>query len=773
MSISVVVFYLLSNRLNPTDCKNIRRGRISIISNIETFKRLLIQNEVLSVAQLQAVQTDMDEYGKDILQSIIDLGYTDKANLLPLMAEAEGEEYLDLNGYVIADSWVPRLLGEKISRKFDMLAIEKNENTLVVAMKDPKNIFAIDSAHLMTAMTIQPVMVDEDLLRIKLDEIFAPEKLEEPKKKVKKVASEDSAGSPLFREKIGQILLTEGQIDEEQLNKALELQKERGDIIGSILMQEGFISRDQLYRHLEQQIGVPFINLENLEIPEEVISLVNRKIAIKYQLIPLSCENDILTVAMRDPLNMFAIDDLRLATGHEIKPMLADSEQIQELIPILFKEPEIIPEPEVEETVEEPVINFEEEMEKVKEEIEIEVQKKDVAEATINLSDVENAPIVRMLNMIFKNAIDKGASDIHIEAYEDCVMVRFRIDGQLVEVMKQDKKLQQILVARVKIISGLNIAEKRQPQDGRIALKINNRNFDFRVSVLPTMFGEKVVIRIADKDGFNKTKNDLGFFDDDLEKFNKILSNPHGIVLVTGPTGSGKSTTLYCALRELSKPTVNILTVEDPVEATVRGINQVQVNTKAGMTFPNALRAFLRQDPDIIMVGEIRDGETAEIAIRAAITGHLVLSTLHTNDSISSINRLVDMGIEPFLIASSLVGVVAQRLVRRLCPQCKEEYAATDREVKILKTSKETSLYKPVGCPACNGTGYKGRIAVYEILTITDELKELISANATTGKMKDLALKSGMKTLAANCSRLVLEGVTSLEEMLSVVAVRE
>lgn len=698
----------------------------------------------------------------------MDLGYAERAELLPVYAMAEGVDYLDLSDYVIQEDWIPKMMGDKISRKFDMLAIEKNDNTLVVAMKDPKNIFAIDSAHLMTSMTIEPVLVDEVLLKEKMDQVFAPEQPPEPPK----VKQEISEGA-LFRERIGQILVNEGEINEEQLGKALEIQRENGDIIGSILMQEGFITREQLYKHLEEQIGVPYIDLENIEIPEEIIKLVARKIALKYQLIPVEYENETLTVAMSDPLNMFAIDDLRLASGYEIKPLLADSIQINKLLPIYYKEPEIVPEPIEEMQEEDPFVNFEEEMEKVREEIEIEVQKKEQTETTVNISDVENAPIVRMLNMIFKNAIDKGASDIHIEAYEDCVMVRFRIDGQLVEIMRHDKKLQQILVARVKIISGLNIAEKRLPQDGRIALKINNKNYDFRVSVLPTMFGEKVVIRIADKDGFNKSKNDLGFFDDDLEKFDKILANPHGIVLVTGPTGSGKSTTLYSALRELSKPNVNILTVEDPVECTIRGINQVQVNTKTGMTFANALRSFLRQDPDIIMVGEIRDGETAEIAIRAAITGHLVLSTLHTNDSISSINRLVDMGVEPFLIASSLVGVVAQRLVRRLCPKCKEAYEANEHELKLLKTNKDVTLYKPVGCPACNGSGYKGRIAIYEILTITDELKELISSGATTGTMKEVALKSGMKTLAINCSRLVLTGVTSLTEMMSVVTIKD
>lgn len=748
---------------------NILEGGISINSNIETFKRLLIENGILSIEQLHSVQTEVTESGKSIIDVIVDLGYSEKSKLLPLYAKAEGVDYLDLTDYVIQDSWVPRLLGDKLSRKFDMLALEKNDNTLVVAMRDPKNIFAIDSAHLMTSMTIQPVMADEIILRAKLDEIFTPEKAEEPPKPKKKKTTDGA----LFRERIGQILLNQGEIDEEQLDKALEIQKQSGEIIGTILMQEGFITRDQLYKHLETQIGVPYINLENIEIQEKVISLVSKKIAEKYNLIPVSFDDDVLTVAMSDPLNMFAIDDLRLATGHEIKAMLGDMAQISEMIPKYFHEPEPVPEPSAEVTEVPPMGNFEEEMERVREEIEIEVQKKDTAETTVNLSDVENAPIVRMLNMIFKNAIDKGASDIHIEAYEDCVMIRFRIDGQLVEIMKYDKKLQPILVARVKIISGLNIAEKRVPQDGRIALKINNKNYDFRVSVLPTMFGEKVVIRIADKDSFNRSKSDLGFFDDDLEKFDKILSYPYGIVLVTGPTGSGKSTTLYSALRELCKPTVNILTVEDPVECTVRGVNQVQVNTKAGMTFPNALRAFLRQDPDIIMVGEIRDGETAEIAIRAAITGHLVLSTLHTNDSISTINRLVDMGVEPFLIASSLVGIVAQRLVRRLCSNCKEEYTANEHEMKILKSDKEIKLYKPVGCPACNGTGYKGRIAVYEILTITDEMKELISTGATSGVMKELAMKSGMKTLADNCSRLVLEGVTSLAEMLSIVTLRD
>jgi type IV pilus assembly protein PilB len=331
------------------------------------------------------------------------------------------------------------------------------------------------------------------------------------------------------------------------------------------------------------------------------------------------------------------------------------------------------------------------------------------------------------------------------------------------------------LVARIKIISGLNIAEKRVPQDGRISMKIDNSAYDMRVSVLPTMFGEKIVIRIADKDGFNVSKKDLGFFEDDMEKFDSILSHPHGIVLVTGPTGSGKSTTLYTALKELCKPNVNIMTVEDPVESTIRGINQVQVNVKAGLTFAAALRSFLRQDPDIIMLGEIRDGETAEIAIRAAITGHLVLSTLHTNDAPSSVTRIIDMGIEPFLTSSSVVGIIAQRLVRKLCPKCKEEYTPTlaERQALEIGEDEEVKIFNKKGCPNCNNTGYRGRIAIYEIMTINSEIRDLIAKNVTSDTIKEAALKNGMKTLRSNCARLVLSGVSTVEEMFRVTYSKE
>lgn len=707
----------------------------------------------------------------------------EKSKLLQLLAEAEGVEFLDLSEYSIPDKSVPYLIGEKLSRKFEMLALEKNDNTLLLAMKDPKNIFAIDSASLITSLEIKPVMVDPDLLKALTDEVFYARvqetavnntaAVEATKPEAAEKTETESAENReiVYKQRLGNILVSKGLISDEQLEKALEIQKEKGGMLGSILIEEGFISKEQLYKALEEQIGVQYIDLKDVEIPEEIIRLIDRKLAKSYNLIPLRIENESLVVAMSDPANIYAIDDLRLSTGYEITPLLADSDVIDEKIDQYYKEEEVPEEPEQEGQVEE--VDIETELEKVKEEIEIEVNKEEQVEKTINISDVENAPIVRLVNMIFKSAIDKRASDIHIESYEDCVVIRFRIDGQLVEFMRQDKKIQPILIARIKIISGLNIAEKRVPQDGRIALKINNRNYDFRVSTLPTIFGEKVVIRILDKEGFDRSKAELGMSEDDIAKFDSILAHPHGIVLVTGPTGSGKSTTLYTALRELSKPSVNILTVEDPVEAIIRGVNQVQVNVKAGMTFASALRAFLRQDPDIIMVGEIRDRETAEIAIRAAITGHLVLSTLHTNDSVSSITRLIDMGIEPFLIASSLVGVLAQRLVRRLCPACREEYIAKEHEMKILNVNEETRIYRPVGCPECNGTGYKGRIAAFEILTINSEMRDMISKGATTEELTQLALKHGMRTLRDSCARLVLSGVTSLEEMMSIVSLNE
>jgi type IV pilus assembly protein PilB len=574
---------------------------------------------------------------------------------------------------------------------------------------------------------------------------------------------------PLFKEKLGNFLVKSGVITDVQLEEALSAQKKTGQLLGKVLVKNGYIKRKTLYSFLEKQLGVRYIDLESIEIQPLLLNLVKEEIARQHSLVPFAREGEVLKVAMSDPLNIFSIDDLRIATGLEIQPFLADDEQIRDYIDIHYEKAK-----GTQETFNKrkELDTLDQAFQKVNEEIAFESAGEDqMVGDSFESNNVVDAPIVKMVNIIFQGAVARRASDIHIEAHEDEVLVRYRIDGELVEVMKQDTKTLPALVARIKIISGLNIAEKRIPQDGRITVKINQKPYDMRVSILPTMFGEKVVIRIADKEGFNVSKTQLGFFGDDLKKFENILQNPHGIVLVTGPTGSGKSTTLYTSLRELSKPNVNILTVEDPVESTVKGVNQVQVNVKAGLTFATALRSFLRQDPDIIMVGEIRDGETAEIAVRAAITGHLVLSTLHTNDAPSTINRIIDMGIEPYLISSSVVGVIAQRLVRRLCKKCKREKVPSlnERSVLELRDGEDIKIFEAVGCDDCNQVGYKGRIAVHEVMTMNRELHDMITQNATADELKDVAVKNGMKTLKDNCIRLIKGGVTSVDELLGVV----
>jgi len=583
----------------------------------------------------------------------------------------------------------------------------------------------------------------------------------------------------MHRYKLGEALVMKGFITKEQLEKVLEIQREKGGLLGEIAVKEGFVEKEAVYKVLEEQLNIKYVDVSQMEIDKSVLELINSKIARKNKVIPIEKDGITLKVVMSDPTNIFMIDDLRLTTGLDIVPFLGDGEDI---IATLDRHSEsqiseaVSSDKKIEEdkkqksdAVKTEVLNFEEEVKKVNEEIAVEI-KDEGTDENLDISDIENAPVVKLVNLIIGKAVASKASDIHIEPFVDNIVIRNRIDGQLIEIMRFERKIHSAIVARIKIMSGLNIAERRLPQDGRISMVIDYREYDMRVSILPTMFGEKVVIRIADKEGFNVRKQDLGFFEDDLEKFDEIMKHPHGIVLVTGPTGSGKSTTLYTALKEMNTPNINILTVEDPVECTIEGINQVQVNTKAGLSFALALRAFLRQDPDVIMVGEIRDGETAEIAIRAAITGHLVLSTLHTNDAPSSITRMIDMGIEPFLISSSIVGVIAQRLIRKLCPECKDAFIpdAGQRELLGLGENEDIEIFRPKGCEKCNGTGYKGRTAIYEIMTINNEIMELISKNVPSNVLKEAAIKNGMKTLRDNCIRLVKSGDTSIDEMLRV-----
>lgn len=549
---------------------------------------------------------------------------------------------------------------------------------------------------------------------------------------------------------MGDMLVEERLITEEQLNYALKEQKKKKLKIGEILIDLGFIDEITIAKVLERQLKVERIQLASYVIGPDILKLVNEQILRKYMFMPFEFHKtnpNVLRVAMADPLDIIAIDDLAIITNLKIEPTVSTPKEIATAIDKYYGNAEA-------KAVAERYSKEKETQNKGKEE-----------EAVVD--DINNSPIVLLVKAIIEQAVRQRASDIHIEPFEKTIRVRYRVDGMLSEVMNYEINILPAMVARIKIIGDMDISEKRKPQDGRITIFVDREEFDIRVSILPTVYGEKIVMRITSKKGLTKAKKDLGFTDEEMRKFDSILKHPHGMILVTGPTGSGKSTTLYTALSELNTQAVNIITVEDPVEANIDGINQVQVNPRAEMTFATALRSILRQDPDIIMIGEIRDLETAEIAVRASITGHLVVSTLHTNSAASTITRLVDMGIEPYLIADATVGVIAQRLVRRLCPACKIKHITENFEYEMLGVNKSESVttYEPCGCHICNGTGYFGRIGVYEIMPISSKIKEIISHNGSANEIKEMALVEGMNTLQMGAAKLVLEGITSMEEM--------
>ena len=578
------------------------------------------------------------------------------------------------------------------------------------------------------------------------------------KRKKKHAKGKDMAGFRT-RVRIGDVLVQLGYITAEQLEAALTEQKKVGGLLGETMVSMGLISEETLINTLCEHLGIEYLDLRRVEeIPEEVLEKMPEELIRKYVALPIR-ESDVaantLIVAMADPMNIYAIDDIAIFTGLQIEPVLSTSSQIKAKIDSIFGQQQA---QAVAEQYKQEQEAYYGSGKKGKEDEEDGSRKE----------DVENSPIVLLVKGVIEQAVRQRASDIHIEAFEYNVRVRYRVDGALREIIQYDKALFNAIIARIKIISGMDISEKRKPQDGRITQMVDRKEYDIRVSCLPTVFGEKVVMRIASKEGFNKNKMDLGLRPEDLVQFDNILKNPNGIILVTGPTGSGKSTTLYTALSELNKEDVNIVTVEDPVEANIDGINQVHVNVKADLTFASALRSILRQDPDIIMIGEIRDGETAGIAVKASITGHLVVSTLHTNSTASTVGRLVDMGIEPYLLGDSLVGIIAQRLVRRLCPQCKVAMKATEEDKKKMGVplTEELTIYGPGGCPSCENSGYRGRIGIYEIMTITPNVKRLIAKNATAEEIKIAAEADGMSTLRNSAAKYVKEGVTSVAEMM-------
>lgn len=552
--------------------------------------------------------------------------------------------------------------------------------------------------------------------------------------------------------RLGDVLVNSGIITAEDLQKGLELQKGSGRKLGETLVDAGITTEENIAKALSSQLGYEMVDLQDITIEEEILNLIPVNILKKHSMLPFEYSAsgmNVLRVAMADPMNMAAMDDINIITNLQVEPVVATSQDIMLALDRYFGQAEV--NSALEEYVKEKTSQMAEQEDAFSE-------------------DINNSPIVQLVKTMIEQAVRQRSSDIHIEPMEKQVRVRYRIDGALYEKATYNISLLPAMVARIKIIGGMDISEKRKPQDGRITQIVDRKEYDIRVSILPTVYGEKIVMRLTSKNALNREKSQLGFKPHDLKKFDHILQNPHGILLVTGPTGSGKSTTLYTALSELNKEDVNIITVEDPVEANIDGINQVQVNNKANLTFASALRSILRQDPDIIMIGEIRDHETAAIAVQASITGHLVVSTLHTNSAASTITRLVDMGIEPYLIADSTVGVIAQRLVRRLCPECKRAKKATPEELEMLmrKPEEDITIYEPCGCPKCDGTGFRGRIGVYEIMEITQPLKHIISKNGDVEEIKKQALADGMHTLRMSATIHVLEGTTSVPEMMRV-----
>ncbi len=554
-----------------------------------------------------------------------------------------------------------------------------------------------------------------------------------------------------MKDKIAKKLLDSALVSQEQMNKALETQQSDGGSLSYNLVKTGAISEKAFAEFMSQIYNVPSFDLEDTNLQHDIVAMIPAEVATKFQVVPVRREGRLLTVAMANPDNIFAIDDIKFITGLEVLPVVATESAIKRAIDRLYDSADSLA------TI----------MKDIQEDFEIVEDMDD----EIGLEEVQSsdAPVVKLVNSLISDAVGKNASDIHIEPYERMLRVRYRIDGMLHEMMSPPFKMKGAIVSRLKIMAELDIAEKRIPQDGRIKIRINAKAIDLRVSTLPTIYGEKMVMRILDKSNLQIDLGRLGFEETPLASFTSAIEEPYGMVLVTGPTGSGKSTTLYSALTKINKSHCNIMTAEDPVEYNLEGINQVNVHEEIGFTFAAALKAFLRQDPNIVMVGEIRDLETASIATKAALTGHLVLSTLHTNDAASSINRLVDMGIEPFLVASSINLIVAQRLVRRLCSKCRMEvrlHQETLNELGIQESPDELSVFQARGCVSCNNTGYSGRQGIYEVMIVTPEIREMIVDRRSTAEIKQASIKNGMLTLRADGLHKFKRGVTSLEEIL-------
>ncbi|KZL93384.1 GspE/PulE family protein [Clostridium magnum] len=547
-----------------------------------------------------------------------------------------------------------------------------------------------------------------------------------------------------IKKRLGEILIDAGVITEDVLQKALIIQRDSGGKLGEVLVDRGFTTNEQIVNAIKHQLEIPLIDLDSINIKQDIIDIISVNIAKKYEVIPIDILNGSLLIAMSDPLNYFAIADIKLATGYNVKIAIALRNSVLENIEKYYGRSRA---QEAAHSYSKNYINKNEDKDN-------------------EIVDEASTPIIKFLNTIIENATLYNASDIHIEPDEREMRVRFRVDGILREIMKADINMLAAVISRVKIMANLNIAENRIPQDGRIIYKSRNRSIDIRISTVPTISGEKIVMRLLDKNNFSMDLEKLQLGQVDLIKLKRMISKPYGIILVAGPTGSGKTTTVYSILNVLNEVSKNIITIEDPVEYKLKSINQMQVNTKIGFDFSSGLRSILRQDPDIIFVGEIRDGETAEISIRSSLTGHMVLSTVHTNSSISTITRLLDIGIKPFLISATLIGVISQRLVRKICPNCIEKYISDESEMRVLGIGEPVTLSRGKGCSFCNNSGYKGRIGIFEILEIDKEIKNLIDNNTSVSIIEELAIEKGMNVLRKSCVSKVLQGLTTVEELL-------
>lgn len=560
---------------------------------------------------------------------------------------------------------------------------------------------------------------------------------------------------------LSDILYEKGLITDEQLDRILKIQQDNGNDLQKIIIDLDILKKDELMLALADEIGVKYVNLDDINIEPTIVVLIPEEMARRHQLIAIDKDEKKLTVAMANPLDVFAHDELKIRLGYDIDSVLSYGEDIDKALDEVFGVTD----------------EWDQVIGKI-ENMQVTVLKEEEKEAAdiSTVTESDEAPVIALVNLIILRAVKEKASDIHVEPFgEDTLKVRYRIDGILHDVMSFPRNLQLAVISRIKIMSDLDIAERRLPQDGRIQVNVTGRKINIRVSILPAVTGENAVLRILDPSSILLKLDSLGFSPDILPNFLSLIKKPNGIILVTGPTGSGKSTTLYTTLNLLNSTEKKIMTIEDPVEYRLKGISQVQAKPKIGLTFAAGLRSFLRQDPDIMLVGEIRDRETAEIAVQAALTGHIVLSTLHTNDAPSSVIRLIDMGIEPFLISSSVIGVIAQRLIRKICPKCKKGIKITTDMKKILDeyeiSSNEITLYKGEGCPSCKDTGYKGRVAIFELMIITENIRDLITQNVSTGKIREAAVKEGMCLLKIDGIKKVCEGITTIDEVLRVASV--